>query len=128
MSSELIPADIAQFITEKIDSVAFLEALLLLRSNPEHGWSIESLSRRLYIDEKQTAELLTRLGAYKFVAVTGKPPLYQYDPGSTELRQMVDRLAGLYSKQLVPVTGLIHSQSKMRVREFADAFKFRKDD
>jgi hypothetical protein len=41
---------------------------------------------------------------------------------------MVDRLAELYSKYLIPVTHLIHSKPQTRVREFADAFKLRKEE
>ena len=129
MSSEFIPVDIAQFIIEKIDSVAQLEALLLLRNSPGEQWSVQALARRLYIEEKQTAELLACVCAQGFaMAIAGEPPRYQYQPNSTELREMVDRVAEIYSKHLLPVTNLIHSKPKTRVQEFADAFKFRKDD
>jgi hypothetical protein len=50
MTREFIPADITEFIIEKIDSVAQLEALLLLRNSPEEKWSVHVLSKRLYID------------------------------------------------------------------------------
>lgn len=129
MTREFIPADITQFIIEKIDSVAQLEALLLLRSSPEEKWSVRALSRRLYIDEKETDEVLARLQMHGFaINKPGEPALYKYQPSSIELRQMVDRLAEIYSRHLVPVTNLIHSKPKSRVQEFADAFKFRKDE
>jgi hypothetical protein len=106
-----------------------LEALLLLRSSPEEKWGVRALSRRLYIDEKETGEVLAHLQMHGFaINKSGEPPLYKYQPSSIELRQMVDRLAEIYSKHLVPVTNLIHSKPKSRVQEFADAFKFRKDD
>jgi hypothetical protein len=128
MTGQFIPDDIAQFILEKIDSVAQLEALLLLRSRPEDKWSVQALACRLYIDETQTAGLLTYLCAEGFaVAVAGEPAVYQYQPSSSELRRNVDRVAEIYSRHLVPVTNLIHSKPKTRVQEFADAFKFRKD-
>jgi hypothetical protein len=53
MSYKGIPEDVGQFIIEKIDSVAQLEALLLLRSSPEEKWSVRALSSRLYIDEQK---------------------------------------------------------------------------
>lgn len=86
------------------------------------------VARRLYIDQKQTAELLTKLCADHFAAAEGNDPaLYYYRPASDELRQMVGRLAELYSRHLVPITNLIHGKPKSRVQEFADAFRFRKD-
>ena len=129
MSSDLIPDDVRQFILDKIDSVAQMEALLLLRNNPELGWDVAAVAKRLYIDENQAGQTLARLLEEKLViAQPGEPPQYRYQPSSAELQQMVDRVAEVYSKQLVPVTNLIHSKPKTRVQEFADAFKFRKDD
>jgi len=61
------------------------------------------------------------------VAEPSQPFAYRYQPGSLVLSQMVNRVAEIYSEQLVPVTNLIHSKPKSRVQEFADAFKFRKD-
>jgi len=127
MDDKFIPADIERFIVETIDSVAQLEALLLFRSNPEEKWNIRELADRLYIGEKQTAELVMQLCAADLVAQRDAAQ-YQYQPNSIELQRKIDRLAELYAKHLVPITHLIHSKPKTRVRAFADAFKFRKDD
>jgi hypothetical protein len=128
MSDSFIPDDLAQFILERIDSVAQLEALLLLRNEPHEKWSAAALAKRLYITDKETAALLERLCADGFlVATSSQPPLYHYQPGSQELGKMIDRAAEIYSKHLVPVTNLIHSKPKTRVQEFADAFRLRKD-
>jgi hypothetical protein len=128
ISQNVIPDDVAQFILDKIDSVAQMEALLLLRSDPREEWNLVSLAKRLYISEADTADILTRLCSDGFVAsITTEPPLYRYQPSSTDLRVMVDRMAEVYSKHLVPVTNLIHTKPKTRVQEFADAFRLRKD-
>ena len=60
-SSTLIPEDVAQFIIEKIDSVAQLEALLLLRDNPQQQWDVAAVAKRLYIDDEQAGKVLARL-------------------------------------------------------------------
>lgn len=60
-SSTRIPEDVAQFIIEKIDSVAQLEALLLLRDNPQQQWDIAAVAKRLYIDDQQADKVLARL-------------------------------------------------------------------
>lgn len=127
MDQKFIPDNVAQFVTDKIDSVAELEALLLLRNAPDSEWAARDLSRRLYLEVKDAVEILAALSA-KGLAVC-KPTgsgAYKYQPRSPEIGQMVDRLFEIYSKQIVPVTNLIHSRSKTRVQEFADAFKLRK--
>lgn len=128
MNRDSIPNDVKQFILERIESVAYLEALLLLRSKPEALWSSGAVANRLYIDQKQTAELLARLDADGFVTLAGEDgPVYRYQPATAHLQQMMDSLAEFYGKHLVPITNLIHSKPKNRVQEFADAFRLRRD-
>jgi len=128
-SSDMIPEDVTQFIQENIDSIAQLEALLLLRGEPNGTWSSSTLAQRLYTSEKETLEALERLCSSRLTIACGaNPTLYRYEPASQELRDVVDRTAHFYSKHLVPITNLIHGKSKTRVQEFADAFKIRKDE
>jgi hypothetical protein len=125
----MIPEEIAQFITNHIDSIAQLEALLLMRREPHGPWSASSLAQRLYTGEKETVDALERLCAAGLATALGHTPAcYCYAPVSPELGALVDRTADLYSKHLVPITNLIHSKPKTRVQEFADAFRIRKDD
>lgn len=127
MAEQFIPDDVAQFILDKIESVAHLEALLILRRDPEAEWNASALAARLYISEEQTGALLMGLRAQGFVAAKNSPSLFQYRPAAIELHQMLDRLADIYARHLVPVTNLIHSKPKPRIQEFADAFRLRKD-
>jgi AraC-like DNA-binding protein len=128
MSDSFIPDDVAQFIVDKIDSVAQMEALLLFRNEPQEAWTVETLARRLYINENQTAEIVNRLCADGFLVVqTSDLVQYRYAPSSQNLRHQVDRVCAIYTKHLVPVTNLIHSKPKTRVQEFADAFRLRRD-
>lgn len=129
MVEYLIPSDLRQFIIKSIDSIAQLEALLLLRGSPNEEWSAQEVARRLYISEQEVVPLLTRLNAEGLIANNSdQPPLYRYEPETPEMALLVDRLAESYSKHLVPVTNLVHSKPITRVQEFADAFKLRKDE
>lgn len=124
MADEVIPEDLRDFITRYIDSIAQLEALLLLRSNPDERWDIPATARRLYTSEQEAREVLTRLCDNDLV--TCEKEIYRYGAGNAELTPMVDRLAEVYARQLIPVTKMIHAKPA-RIRQFADAFKFRKD-
>ncbi|HET9942070.1 MAG TPA: hypothetical protein VFR05_01940 [Terriglobia bacterium] len=130
MQERIIPETIQSFILEKIDSVAELEGLLILRTNPAEKWTSHKLAERLYVDEQRTAELLTNLCTKGLVTVQGDEKVreYSYLPESPDLAAMVDELAYFYSKHIVPVTNLIHFRATHRVQQFADAFKLRKDD
>ncbi|HEY1386060.1 MAG TPA: hypothetical protein VGF43_20715 [Dongiaceae bacterium] len=123
MADEPIPDDLRDFIFKYIDSVAHLEALLLLRANPREAWDVAKTARRLYVDEQQAGDVLARLCADGLL--TCESDVYRYADTSSEQRAMIDRLAEAYRAQLIPITNLIHAKPR-RIREFADAFKFRK--
>lgn len=124
MSDEFIPDDVREFILGHVDSVAQLEALLLLRKYSEQTWTIESVARRLYVGEAMAAEVLTRLTADGLC--TFGDGLYRYHPSNNDRHATIDRLAAAYSQYLIPVTNLVHNKPA-RIQKFADAFKFRKD-
>ena len=129
MAPYVIPEDVRRFLLRWIDSVVQLEALLLLRDNVGSEWSLPSVAARLYLESEEVAPLLTRLCADGFLVVTDAPAAqYRYRPSSPDLAAMVDRVAKEYAKHLVPITKLIHDKPRMRVQQFADAFKLRKKD
>jgi hypothetical protein len=128
MAEPVIPEDIARFVLENIDSVAQLEALLLMRNPSEQDWSVAALAARLYIQEEQTTQIVAVLRMQGVIRQTQTDPvLYRYAPDSPELGAMLDRVAEIYRRHLVPITNLIHSKPKPRIQQFADAFRIRKD-
>ena len=129
MNNDVIPNHVKQFLLKHIDSIAQWEGLLLLRAQREMMWTKEQVARNLYLNETEAARLLSHLCSHGFVATSksGKNPIYTYQPKSEELRQLVDETSDLYKHYLIPITHLIHSKSKSRIQEFADAFLIRKD-
>ena len=124
MADELIPADVREFIHTYIQSIADLEALLLLARNVDAKWSAASVAKQLYIEEAQAAEVLERLCAGGLAQCEAGS--YWFNDGPDGPQAIVDRLADLYSSHLIPVTNLVHSRP-LGARAFAAAFKFRKD-
>jgi hypothetical protein len=123
MADDPIPGDIRDFILRHIDSIAQLEALLLLRANSGQSWDVARVSARLYTGEDEISEILVQLCADGLLSC--KDDVFKFEC-SPESEAMVDRLASVYRQHLIPVTNLIHTKPR-RIREFANAFKFRKD-
>lgn len=121
MTEDKIPEEVREFLLECIDSVAQLEALLLLRGSPRE-WDIPSLARRLYIEEREAAEILSSLVACELTVTDGT--LFRYHTRDHDHKCLVEQVATTYARYLVPVTRLIHEKG---IRNFANAFKFRKD-
>jgi hypothetical protein len=57
---KLIRAEVDHLIVVAIDSVPELEALLLLWQKPSEKWTVDSVSKRLWIDLESTAMILCR--------------------------------------------------------------------
>jgi hypothetical protein len=128
VNGDEIPPDVRQFVLDHIDSVAQLEALLLLRQSPEETWSVNQAAQRLYIDRGAAEQILAALQVLGLVAHDGgSPPTYRYEPRSPARGDGVGRLAEIYRQRLIAVTNLIHSKPVSNIRRFADAFRMRKD-
>lgn len=125
MSLPELPADVRRFILTSVPSVPYLEAVLLLRAEPQAGWDVSQLARRLYVPERTAAELLAQLRESRIAQGAGEAPV-RYAPPA-ELAELIDRLAQAYAANLVGVTDLIHSRIDRRAQQFADAFRFRKE-
>jgi hypothetical protein len=129
MIRDPIPDDVRRFILLAVPSIPHLEALLLLRDE-QAAWDAKRVAQRLYMQEKKAIELLSDLHAAGFLSaaqVAEEPAVFAYAPSSAEVRAMIDRLAGIYAKNLVDVTNLVHSKTSRKAQHFADAFKWRKD-
>jgi predicted ArsR family transcriptional regulator len=124
MPENAIPPDVCTFILAHIDSIGAIEALLLLRRNQDQSWTSDNVGKRLYISEAEAREVLNQLHEDGLIQNDGNAFRYQMlESGREDLMQ---RLTDIYQTQLVAVTKVIHAKPR-RIREFANAFKLRKD-
>jgi hypothetical protein len=123
-----VSQEIRRFILTSIPSVPYLEAMLLLRQKADAPWNGATLARFLYISEAKADAILVELKQAGIVELEHEEvPAYRYLPASNKLREQIDLIAAIYPKNVVEITNLIHSSSKNKVQQFADAFKLRKD-
>ena len=124
MADNFIPDDVEDFIARHIDSIAQLEALLILRAFSDERWDVATLSKRLYINEAETASILSGFCLNGFVSVSGD--VFQYACDDEQKRLTIDSVAHTYSKHLIPLTQIVHAKSN-KIRQFSEAFKFKRD-
>lgn len=127
MSQNPVPDEVRRFILTSIPSVPYLEALLLLRSQPERAWDSFHVAGRLYIGEGQAAELLQALELSGMAERSGAGA-FVFRPSSAPLARRIEELAHTYSHNLLAVTDLIHSRRDKRAHQFASAFRWKKDE
>ena len=74
-----IPPEIRLFITEKIDSVPHLEALLLLWNDPSKIWTEDSLAHALYVRPSAARRIVQGLERRGWAKSSDVPPGFAYD-------------------------------------------------
>lgn len=120
--------DVYGFILEHIDTVPQLEALVLLWSTRPRGWTCEELGARLYVAPEKVGDLLRDLVRKWLVSESAQAPKrYSYLPKSNEQDEMLGRVQEAYKHDLVRISTMIHAKASSAVREFARAFRFKKD-
>lgn len=120
-----IPPDLQQFILDRVPSVPWLEAGLLLRTRSPAALTPAVVAAALYVGERQAASLLEDLVRAGWAAREGDA--WRFAPGDETLRDLIDRLATAYATHLVAVTMLIHDATRRDAHRFAGAFRFRKE-
>jgi hypothetical protein len=116
--------DVDRFILEQIDSVPHLEALLLLWNTRTRRWANDELARYLYIPADRTRQILRELQQRDLIVCEDDACSYNADPGRDSLMAAVDQT---WRRELVRLSNMIHSKASPAVREFARAFRFKKD-
>lgn len=109
MAIQHVPDDIRDFIVKHIASVAQIEALLLIWSNPEKRWSVPKVAARIYAGETETAKALDGLCDNGLLA--RKDDIFGLNASDKNV-EMIGRLKEAYARHLIPVTDVIHGKSK----------------
>lgn len=121
-------ADVDRFILDRIDSVPHLEALLLLWNCRPQPWSAVDLGERLYVSPDVANQILQGLAAQQLI--TSKTELedqYYYESKSPETDRLLDLVQTTYRRETIRLSTMIHSKLSPGAREFARAFRLKKD-
>ncbi len=119
--------DVLQFITNRIDTVPELEALLLFWEQRPTALTVKQLASRLYVPRGVGAAVVRALARRRFIVPRGGDSQYAYDSAWEPDGKLMPRVAATYRRHLIRVTRLIHSKAPTAVLEFARAFEPRKD-
>ena len=114
-----------QFINDQISSVPHLEALLLIWNNRPKQWSAEDMGRSLYLSNEMAQRILDELASRGLIGRAGDS--YFYQTGSLDKDKLMEDVDIAYRRELVRVSGMIHSKASAAVLDFARAFRFKKD-
>ena len=120
--------DVYEYILEKIDNVPQLEAIILLWNSRPVGWTSDELASRLYIPADKIADLLQDLVRRQLVQqIPGPQPKFSYFPRNDEQNEWMYKVDVAYRREIVRISTMLHSKTSASVREFARAFRIKKE-
>ena len=116
-----------RFIADEIDSVPHLEALLLLWRGARQ-FSAAEIADQLYVSVGQGASIAEDLHRRGLIAREhNSATVFFYDTQNESHNELLQALDATYRRELIRISGIIHSKPSPGVRAFANAFRFRKD-
>lgn len=121
-----ISSQLADFIRGAFPSVWTLELLLLLKSEPERGWTGQELVDKLRASDPIVVQGVGALVAGG-LAATEASGTVRYAPASPEIDRLVEETARQYGKRPDAVRRIIVFAGQTGLQAFSDAFKLRGD-
>lgn len=121
-----IPDEVKAFVLEHIDSIEQLEILLVLFRQPQREFTPEEVCAELRISAQSCTDRLRDLHGRGLIERSDDG---RYQFGSDPARnRRVWALSQAYLERRVAMINLIFSKPTEKIRTFANAFKFRKED
>ena len=126
MNEHGLPFNVVEFVHKSIPSLAHLEILLLLRTEPTRTWTAEQVNAELRTSIHSAQMGLKDL--YAQALLVTENGAYRYAPMDFSMGAAVSELAGLYATHRVRVIESVFSRPSHAIRDFAEAFKLKKGD
>ena len=122
-------SQVDQFILDEIDSVPHLEALLLVWSRRPKRWSTEEMARELYVEPERAAKILQDLVNRSLISTNqeANAAFFFYQTKPSDRDELFETLDKIYRAEVVRVSTMIHAKASPAVRDFARAFRFKKE-
>jgi hypothetical protein len=121
----MLAPDVLHFITEEIDTVPHMEALVLMHGSPGSQWTPSQLAARIYVPLDRAAAVLEDLEQHDLAARSSAAEVAFVHSSTRHPADLISRVVHAYQSQLVYVTKLIHARQPDPVREFAREFRIR---
>lgn len=124
-----LPPAVSEFIAAHLRTIDDLQLLVLAANDRGRWWDAATVARELGVHEAGARGLLEHLAAHNLldIRVTGDVR-YQYKPGTPELAAVAEGCLAAYRTSPAAIWRDLARQGGGRaIRDFADAFRIRRD-
>lgn len=124
--SKLLNDALVEFVQSHLGSVWALKLMLIMMAEPARVWAAPELVRELRGTDTLISRLLARFQVIG-LAAEGDAGTWIWQPATPELEAMSKGVRDAYEVTPFGVIQAIAEAPDSRLRQFADAFRFRKD-
>jgi hypothetical protein len=126
---ESFPNEVRRFLDGNIESIDQLEILRLVGENPSREWTVAALAAEVQAEPAAVAADLAAMRARGLLAAEtrGAGVVGRYGPATPELAGLIGRVLQNYRERPVSMIKLVYARAKDPLRNFADAFRLRKE-
>lgn len=126
VSGNPLSSDLRGFIARYLTSVEQLEILRVLVDSPEKAWTESEVFRTIQSSHESVAGNLRYFADKQFLTFDAAAG-YRFSPEDPELRRLAVELVSVYRERPVTVVESIYKPSLAPIRNFAEAFKIKKE-
>lgn len=129
MSPQRLPTKVQVFLTDHIRDVEELQLFIAVIQSPDRWWDPPAAARELGISRTAARRGLDRLAACNLLDIRITDDVrYQFRPGTAELGAAARATEEAYRSNPLGVAQLVAGAARRGIRDFADAFRLRRED
>lgn len=117
------------FLSEHVGDLHQFQLLLRLVQGGDRWWDAASVAREVGITPEEAHAALDHLAKHNLldIRITGEVR-YQFRPGTDTLREAAEACVDEFRRKPVEILDVVTGAPRRRIRDFADAFRIRRDD
>jgi hypothetical protein len=125
-----LPAALVQFARSYVRTVEDLRVFILCADRRDRWWDAAAIASALAITESRARRILDQMARANLLDIRISDAVrYRFSPGVEELERQALAFASAYHSNPAEVVSLIaRSSVSDSVRDFADAFRIKRDD
>jgi hypothetical protein len=129
MAPQELPPVVLAFLAEHIGNLEQFQLLLRLTQFPDRWWDASTVVREVGLGPHEAQQALDHFARHNLldIRITGDVR-YQFRPGTEALHAAALAAADAFRQHPLAVVDAISGGSRRSIRDFADAFRIRRDD
>jgi hypothetical protein len=119
---------VVAFVTDHVRTLAELQLLIAIIQSGDRWWDAGAAARESGLSVHEARRALDYFGAHNLldIRITGDVR-YQFRPGTSALRESAEACAAAFRARPLDLAQLVTGPSPSSVRDFADAFRVRRE-